>query len=77
MAKHHSEQYFSPFEALPLNLVTLLTQSEMNDIKRYWQLCCRQSNLFCGLQIPLLRPPFGLPKSGLIREVVLISNIIS
>ena len=28
-------------------------------------------------RIPVLRPPFGLPKSGLIREVVLISNIIS
>ena len=28
-------------------------------------------------KIPLLRPPFGLPKSGLIREVVLISNKIS
>ena len=26
---------------------------------------------------PLLRPPFGLSKSGLIREVVFISNIIS
>ena len=28
-------------------------------------------------KIPILRPPFGLPKSGLIREVVLILNIIS
>ena len=28
-------------------------------------------------KIPILRPPFGLPKSGLINEVVLISNIIS
>ena len=27
-------------------------------------------------KIPILRPPFGLPKNGLIREVVLISNII-
>ena len=26
-------------------------------------------------KIPLLRPPFGLPKSGLIREVLLILNI--
>ena len=30
-----------------------------------------------GSKIPILRPPFRLPKSGLIREVVLISNIIS
>ena len=28
-------------------------------------------------EIPILRPPFGLPKNGLIREVVLISNMIS
>ena len=28
-------------------------------------------------KIPILRPPYGLSKSGLIREVVLISNIIS
>ena len=28
-------------------------------------------------KLPILRPPFGLPKSGLISEVVLISNIIS
>ena len=28
-------------------------------------------------KIPILRPPFGLLESGLIREVVLISNIIS
>ena len=28
-------------------------------------------------KIPLLRPPFGLPKSGLFREVVLILNLIS
>ena len=28
-------------------------------------------------KIPILRPPFGLPKSGLISEVVLISNMIS
>ena len=28
-------------------------------------------------KIPILRPPFGLPKSGLIRKVVLILNIIS
>ena len=28
-------------------------------------------------KIPILRPPFGLPKSGLIREVVVLSNIIS
>ena len=27
-------------------------------------------------KISILRPPFGLPKSGLISEVVLISNII-
>ena len=28
-------------------------------------------------KIRISRSPFGLPKSGLIREVVLISNIIS
>ena len=28
-------------------------------------------------KIPILRPPFGLPKSELISEVVLILNIIS
>ena len=28
-------------------------------------------------KIPILRPPFRLPKSGLISEVVLILNIIS
>ena len=28
-------------------------------------------------KIPILSPPFGLPKSDLIKEVVLISNIIS
>ena len=28
-------------------------------------------------KIPILRPPFGLPKSGLIKEVVLITNTIS
>ena len=28
-------------------------------------------------KIPILRPPFGLSKSGPIREVVLILNIIS
>ena len=28
-------------------------------------------------KIPILRPLFGLPKSGLIGEVVLISNTIS
>ena len=28
-------------------------------------------------EIPILRPPFGLPKSGLISEVVLILNTIS
>ena len=28
-------------------------------------------------KIPILRPPFGLPKSGPISEVVLISNMIS
>ena len=28
-------------------------------------------------KIPILRPLFGLPKSGLISEVVLISNTIS
>ena len=28
-------------------------------------------------KIPILRPPFGLPKSGLISEVVLITNTIS
>ena len=28
-------------------------------------------------KIPILRPPFGLPKTGLISEVVLISNTIS
>ena len=28
-------------------------------------------------KISKLRPPFGLPKSGLISEVVLISDIIS
>ena len=28
-------------------------------------------------KIPTLRPPFRLPKSGLISEVVLISNTIS
>ena len=26
-------------------------------------------------KIPLLRPPFGLPKSGFISKVVLIANI--
>ena len=31
----------------------------------------------CYSKILILRPPLGLPKSGLIREVVLISNIIS
>ena len=28
-------------------------------------------------KIPILRPPFGLPRSGLIREVVLVSNTLS
>ena len=28
-------------------------------------------------KISIFRPPFGLPESGLISEVVLISNIIS
>ena len=28
-------------------------------------------------KIPLVRPPFGLPKSGLINELVLISKIKS
>ena len=28
-------------------------------------------------KIPILRPPLGLPTSGLIREVVFIWNIIS
>ena len=28
-------------------------------------------------KIPILRPPFGLPKSGLISEVVLILNTIT
>ena len=27
-------------------------------------------------EIPILRPPFGMPKSGLISEVVSISNMI-
>ena len=29
------------------------------------------------LKVPILRPPFGLPKSGLFSEVVSISNTIS
>ena len=40
--------------------------------------CTKKSFFFPLLEyskIPLLRPPFGLPKSDLISEVVLVSNI--
>ena len=36
-----------------------------------------QKKQYMYSKIPILRPPFGLPKSGLISKVVLIWNIIS
>ena len=46
----------------------------------YGALCncavCARDTLLYYSKIPILRPPFGLPKSGLISEMVLISNMI-
>ena len=38
---------------------------------------CQSLFVYIHSKMPILRPPFELPKSGLIREVVLILNIIS